>query len=281
MSSIYIVMSAICFSLSGVWVALLKEYNLSVYIITALRLVFSIMISGLALIITKQNFRIKPKELFDISTLGMGNIATLLLYSAATYYISVGLVSLLNFTYPLMVAGISLILYKEKIDKWKVMASILMVVGLMLISGGGMLNIKGLILGILSAITFAIYVLAQEHSSLANIHGLKIVFYTSLVGLTYISLYLILSGNIVIPNSIKVYSISIMGALITQVGAISFLSMGIQNGVSASKAGFLCIVEPAFALIWDRVIFGTHLSIITVIGVIIIFSSFFVTIKTQ
>ncbi|MBR2970121.1 MAG: EamA family transporter, partial [Clostridia bacterium] len=58
------------------------------------------------------------------------------------------------------------------------------------------------------------------------------------------------------------------------------LALGMQKGVSSTKASFLAIIEPAFALIWDKVLFNVSLSTISMIGILIIFSSFFITLKT-
>ncbi|MBE6113609.1 MAG: hypothetical protein E7191_00840 [Erysipelotrichaceae bacterium] len=280
MGNILIILSAICFSLSGTWVVLLKEYNLDVYTLTAFRLAFSVIFSAIAIKYTNNNFIVSYKELRDLSTFGLGGVATLLLYSAAAYHIPSGLVCLLNFCYPIIVALFSFLLYKEKIGKWKIIASALMMIGLIMISGGGSMNFMGFILGLLSAVTFSIYVLAQEHSTMSKIHGLKIVFYTSLIGFILITFSLIGFNKLLIPTVPYVYFISAIGALITQVGANTCLALGMQKGVSSTKASFLAIIEPAFALIWDKVLFNVSLSTISMIGILIIFSSFFITLKT-
>ncbi len=111
-----------------------------------------------------------------------GSLFTLLLYSLTTSYISVGLACLLNFSYPLVVVALSYIFFKEKISKSKMLAAALMLTGLALVSGGGTLNLTGPLLGIGSALSFAIYIISQERRSMCEVGPLQIVFYSSLTG---------------------------------------------------------------------------------------------------
>ena len=62
------------------------------------------------------------------------------------------------------------------------LAAALMLTGLALVSGGGTLNLTGPLLGIGSALSFAIYIISQERRSMCEVGPLQIVFYSSLTG---------------------------------------------------------------------------------------------------
>ena len=283
MGTILIILSALGFSLGGVWPLLIMEISeLSVFMITALRLLLMAAISFVCLAVTKIGTKMSNDQLRDTALFGLtGNVFTLLLYSAATMYISVGLTCLLNFCYPLIVVAISYFLYKEKIGKYKIIASILMVIGLVLISGGGSLNLIGLILGLGSAFSFAIYVLAMEHSKMSEVHGLKISMVAGICGFVLVSILAVATKSFVIPTDGKVWLLLFLGSALSNVAPMVCLSQGMKRGVSSAKVGFLCILEPACALIWDLLIFKTTLTPVASVGIIIIFASFFVTLKSD
>ena len=240
------------------------------------------LISFTALRLSGIGTKTEGKELRDVALFGpVGNVLTLLLYSAATIYISVGLTCLLNFCYPLIVVAISYVLYREKVGKYKLIASVLMIAGLVFISGGGSLNLPGLLLGLGSALSFAVYILAMEHSCMASVHGLMISMVSGTIGFILLLTAAVVTGGFSLPGSGKIWILLFFAALTSNVAPMVCLSEGMKKDVSASKVGFLCIIEPACALIWDLMIFHTRLTLPSIIGVAVIFASFFITLRSD
>ncbi|MCR4633666.1 MAG: DMT family transporter [Erysipelotrichaceae bacterium] len=283
MGTLLIILSALGFSLNGVWTVLIREAgDLNVFMLTSLRLLFMGVISLLLLKLTGKNMKMDKGQFHDTLLFALfGNVLTLLLYSAATGYISVGLTCLLNFCYPLIVVAISYFLYQEKIGKYKIIASVLMIIGLLFTSGGGSLNLPGLLLGFGSAASFAVYVLAMEHSRMSEVAGLQVTTIAGFSGCLIVGLLALATGNFTIPTSGKIWLFLLLASLTSNVAPMVCLSEGMKRDVSAARVGFLCILEPACSLIWDRLIFKTILTPLALTGVVIIFASFFVTLKSD
>ncbi|MEI3114709.1 MAG: DMT family transporter [Eubacteriales bacterium] len=83
------------------------------------------------MIFRKVSFKLTKKELIDIILLGVvgGSFSMISLY-AAYDYISTGLATTLHFIYPLIIVITSAVVYKEKIKKIKLLAVMLVTLGM-------------------------------------------------------------------------------------------------------------------------------------------------------
>lgn len=274
-----VALSAMCLSLDSVWTALLQSYHISPIMLTGIRMSFTAIFAGIILAATKTNLKITKQQLIYLLTLGVIGVGvTGILITSAVGFMSVGLVVLCHYTYPIIVALASCFLFQEKLTKWKIIAAVCMIAGLALTSGGGTVSIIGVILAICSAFTFASYVIAVDHSCMRDIPGFKLLFYVTLFTSVLIFGALAVSGNLTMPAIHKVYLVQAIGALITQVGGIFLLAEGIKR-IGATKAGFLSILEPASALVWDTIIFHTSISALSCMGIVLMFTAFLTILK--
>ena len=281
MASIMVALSAICFSFNGVWTVLLQDYQIDGLLLTGIRMAFTVVFSGIILLFTKTNMKMSRRQTLDVASFGViGVVIALVFYTKAIDYMSIGLVCLCNYTYPILVAIASCVLFREKLTKWKVIAAVFMVAGLALTSGGGSVSFLGIFLGLMAAVCFGSYVMALDHSTMQQMPSIKLLFYVSLFGGLAIFLWLAISGGLILPAIPKVYFVQAAGALITQVGGMVLLAEGIKK-IGATKAAFLSILEPAGALIWDTLFFHTVMSPLAYLGIGLMFLSFVVILKDQ
>ena len=107
----------------------------------------------------RSRFRQPPRQIgvmIVVGILGFGMTATLV--TAAYNYIPVGLATMFQFSYPLFVLIIMVILTKEKIGALRAVAVAFLAVGLVLMmdfSGGA--NYTGIALALLSGVTYAFF----------------------------------------------------------------------------------------------------------------------------
>lgn len=277
---ILVALSAICFSTAGMWTVLMKgATDVNPLIIPFFRFFFSAIIGIIVITLSKGLKKPNKKELKATCFFGfVGNVSTNILYTMACFQISSGMVSMIHFGYPILAAVLSFLIYRIKPKKGVIVASVLMVVGLALISGGGALNFAGVALALATTVTFATYILASDHSAMKNVASFYIVTICSLMGASVLFVYLNIAGQFSLPGNPLFYLYAFLSSLISVFLAFTFLSEGIKKGVSSSISGFISIIEPAFALIWDVFIFGTALSQIELYGIGLIFISFIATI---
>lgn len=131
------------------------------------------------MLIKKIPFQATPRQIgvmIVVGILGFGMTATLV--TAAYNYIPVGLATMFQFSYPLFVLIIMVILTKEKIGALRAVAVAFLAVGLVLMmdfSGGA--NYTGIALALLSGVTYAFYVVSNQRSCFRMLDGFTTMFY--------------------------------------------------------------------------------------------------------
>ena len=127
----------------------------------------------------KENLRVSRREFLTLSALGI-----LFILSSTTLYTSFslmpsGIASTILFTYPVMTAAIMTFFFRERITWTTVLSIALSLVGVALLSfndEGGTFSLLGIVLVLISALTYALYIIVVDKSPAADAaavaHGL-------------------------------------------------------------------------------------------------------------
>ena len=137
--------------------------------------------------IKKHSLKITKDEILPLFMFGMlFSISSLTLFCAFKY-IAVGLACTILFIYPIIVALIMALFYKEKITKSVVFAIFLTSLGIFLLyntNSGASLNLYGVGLVLLSALSYALYIVGvKNNKAVKHMKGEKLSFYVMLFGL--------------------------------------------------------------------------------------------------
>ena len=106
-----------------------------------------------------------PAELVKIIFYGLAFYGSgSILYFHAAQSIGSGLAMVIFFTYPTMVMLINFLVYKQNISKTYYFALIIILVGMLFLVNGSefIFDLKGLILGVLSAFPYALYIISSK-----------------------------------------------------------------------------------------------------------------------
>ena len=88
-------------------------------------------------------------------------------------------------------------LFKKKPDKARIFALILATAGIALATGeGGDFAVKGIVLAVGSAVTYAGYLLGIEHTAVGKMDSMKSMFYMCIVNAVVVGLFDLPSGTI-------------------------------------------------------------------------------------
>ena len=151
------------------------------------------------MLVQRKSFALTRRELITLVALGI-----LMGSSSSSLYISfnhmdVGIASTLLFVYPVMVAIIMAALFKEKVTAATVFAIVLSLGGIALLNhteGGASLSTLGVTLVMISSLTYAVYIVVVNKSSL-RMSSVKLTFYTLVFGLCTILCYTFAMGETV------------------------------------------------------------------------------------
>ena len=151
------------------------------------RYLFAIPILGIMLKARGRSFSLKRKEILPLVILGwLVAISSLTLFQSYNY-MEAGIASTILFVYPILVALIMAVAFKEKVTLQTVLCIFLALSGIGLLYKGGdgtTLSLVGVGLVMASALSYAIYIVGVNRPILKDVATLKVTFYVLLFGLS-------------------------------------------------------------------------------------------------
>ena len=224
------------------------------------RYLFAIPILGMMIKGRGRSFKVERKAVAPLIVMGLLVAFSSLALFQSYNYMEVGIASTLLFVYPIMVALIMALLFKEKLTLQTVFCILLALAGIGLLyksSDGTTLNLTGVLLVMASALSYAIYIIGVNQSTLKTVATLPLTFYILLFG---VSLFLVRVGfgkDLYIVD--KWYLWGNLIALAVFPTAISFLctTSAVQYIGSTAILGAL---EPVTAVFFGVAVFGEALT---------------------
>lgn len=236
------------------------------------RYLLAIPILGIMIKARGRNFKLNRKEIPPLITLGLlVSVSSLTLFQSYNY-MDAGIASTLLFVYPIMVALIMTFGFKEKLTIQTILCIFLALGGIALLykSGDGTtLSLTGTILVMVSALTYAIYIVGVNRSSLKNMATLKLTFYVLLFGVTLFLVRVDFGQSLHIVN--KWYLWGNLIALAIFPTAISFLcTTSAVQYIGSTPTAILGALEPVTAIFFGVTIFSESLTPRLILGIVLI-----------
>ncbi len=236
------------------------------------RYLFAIPLLGIMLKARGRSFKLQRKEILPLIILGMFVALSSLTLFLSYNYMGAGIASTILFVYPIMVAVIMAMAYKEKLPVLTIVCMLLALAGIGLLyktSDGGTLSLVGTLLVFASALSYAIYIVGVNQSTLKNIATLKVTFYVLLFGLSLFIVRLNTGSELTFPG--EWYLWGNLVALAVFPTAISFLctTSAIQY-IGSTPTAILGALEPVTAIIFGVAVFGETLTPRDCVGLVMI-----------
>lgn len=236
------------------------------------RYLFAIPLLGIMLKTRGRSFKVGRKEIMPLIIMGLLVAMSSLTLFQSYNYMDAGIASTLLFVYPIMVALIMAFVFKEKLTLQIAFCILLALSGIGLLyktSDGSTLSLVGTLLVMASALSYAIYIVSVNQTTLKNVATLKVTFYILLFGLTLFIGRLCWNGNMNLPSEWYLWGNLI--ALAVFPTAISFLctTSAIQY-IGSTPTAILGALEPVTAIFFGITIFGEVLTTRESIGLVMI-----------
>ncbi len=217
---------------------------------------------------------LSPKELKTVLMLGcVGSAATTLCLYISYNYISVGMATTLHFIYPLLVSIGCVLFLHQKLLSYQKTSLLLGCAGILLFmdfhSSGSMM---GVFLALLSGVCYAFHISYMSASGIQDMYFFKLSFYLCLVMGTVCGLFGLATGNLALDMTKTACFFALMVSLLTSVGAISLLQLGIRL-TGPSTAAILSTLEPITSVVLGILILHEELSVLKLLGCVLILSS--------
>lgn len=236
------------------------------------RYLFAIPLLGIMIKARGRSFKIQRKETFPLIIMGLLVALSSLTLFLSYNYIAAGIASTLLFVYPIMVALIMAMVFKEKLALQTIVCMLLALGGIGLLyksEDGSTLSLIGTLLVFASSLSYAIYIVGINQTSLKNVATLKVTFYVLLFGLSLFVARLLYSGVLNTPD--QWYLWANLLALAVFPTAISFLcTTGAIQYIGSTPTAILGALEPVTAIFFGIAVFGESLTVRESFGLVMI-----------
>ena len=263
----------------GIFVRRLSAFGFSPIQIVSLRIsVAALAFSILLLIKDRSGFRIALRDLPLFLGLGFGSILffTVCYFSAITM-MPLSTAAILLYTSPIWIMMMSVLFFREKLNRTKLIALALAFAGCVLVSGisGEGLTLTGLLLGLGSGLGYGLY------SILGTIALRK---YSPYTVTTYTFLFAAAGSWLVCSPADMISKFSAadnlaglqlfycLTGLITAVIPFLAYTLGLRT-VEASRAGILATIEPLVATLVGILFFSESLTLLSGLGIVLILAA--------
>lgn len=236
------------------------------------RYLFAIPILGIMIQARGRSFRLERKEVIPLILMGLLVALSSLTLFQSYNYMEAGIASTLLFVYPILVALIMAFVFKERITLQTVFCIFLALAGIGMLYKGGdgsTLSLTGVMLVMVSSLSYAIYIVGVNQSVLKDIATLRLTFYVLLFGLLLFLVRVDFGKSLYIID--KWYLWGNLIALAVFPTAISFLctTRAIQF-IGSTPTAILGALEPVTAVFFGVTIFGESLTLRLITGIIMI-----------
>ena len=236
------------------------------------RYLFAIPLLGIMIKARGRSFKIQRKETFPLIIMGLLVALSSLTLFLSYNYMAAGIASTLLFVYPIMVALIMAMVFKEKLALQTIVCMLLALGGIGLLyksEDGSTLSLIGTLLVFASSLSYAIYIVGINQTSLKNVATLKVTFYVLLFGLSLFVARLLYSGVLNTPD--QWYLWANLLALAVFPTPISFLcTTGAIQYIGSTPTAILGALEPVTAIFFGIAVFGESLTVRESFGLVMI-----------
>ncbi len=280
---ICLILSALIYGVAPLLAKIAYMGGVNEMTLTFLRTFLALPLLFVLMIVRRQSFKLKPKEIINIVILGFvgGTLSITFLYSAYSF-ISTGLATTLHFIYPLVIIIVSAFVYKEKISQSKLVAVMLVTLGIFLFVDLTNTSDKiGVILAILSGIFYSFYVIYIDHSGLKQMDYIKLTFYLMIVMSVGTLIFDSVGGDITFSGIDNMgWIMSALISILISLGAIPLFQAGVRYE-GAATAGIISALEPVTTIILGLLLLNETMSVSQYVGGTLIIAGVVIAEKTK
>ena len=275
--------AAISYGTNPLFAVPLYEMGLSVGSVLFYRYVLATLILGLVMLKRGDSFRLAPRQiplmfiqgvLFALSSVGLFE---------AYNYMDVGLASTMLFVEPVIIALILWIFYRQRISLATFIAILISIAGVVCLANpgpGAHVTGIGMVLVVLSALSYSIYMVLINKTSLRSLAGPTLTFYSLLFGITVFIVQLKgLSQLQGVPAN--PLGLACMAGISVFPTIVSILTVAVAVQLIGSvPVSILGALEPVTGVVIGVFVFSELLTLKAVAGIVLILAAVFVLVSS-
>lgn len=234
----------------------------------------AVVMLGILMKLQKQSFALRRKEVLPLFVMGMLMAFSSLALFISYNYMAAGIASTILFIYPVLVAVIMAVFFKEKLSMITILSIALAFFGISLLykGDGETLSFVGTVLVLISSLTYALYIIGVNRSVLRDMPTSKLTFYALAFGASVFFVRLKFGASLSPIHEPLLWLNPIALALFPTVISLVTMAKAVHY-VGSTPTAILGALEPITALFFGVMIFGEPLTPRIVLGIILVLSA--------
>jgi drug/metabolite transporter (DMT)-like permease len=266
------IVSAVCYGVIPLFTLPLYKVGQDVDSVLFYRYTIAVAILGVLMRLQHQSFRLRRYQIVPLMVMGcLFSVSSCFLFTSY-HYMDGGIASTILFVYPVLVAIIMAIFFKERMKPSTTIAILLATIGIALLcrpGDGARVHPTGILLVGGSALTYALYIVGVNRSSLKELPNTKMTFYALLFGVVFYAIRLQGCTQLIpLPDVPSVCTVVALAIFPTVISLIT-MARSIQY-IGSTPTAILGALEPVTALIFGAVVFGEVLTPRILLGVLLV-----------
>lgn len=237
------------------------------------RYLMGLPLLAIIMVFRKKSFYLRKEEIVPTIILGVLMALSSLALFESYNYMNSGVASTLLFVYPVMVAVMMSMFFHEKFSVSTAICLVVMGAGLALLmkpQGDAALSMFGCLLVMLSALTYALYIVMVNISkSVKNIPTSKLLFYVLGWGSLVYVLMIASGSELTIPYKHLGWLNLVALAVIPTVISLGCTTRAIQL-IGSTPTAILGALEPVSAVVLSVVVLGQEITVQDIMGGLLI-----------
>lgn len=233
----------------------------------------------------KVSLKMTRKELVTMALLSIFYAATSFFLTASYRFISSGTATTIHFFYPVVVACVMMLFFKEKASLLKIGAICLGIAGVFFLSGsgdGGGISMKGVLLVLVTIITYPTYIVGVNRSpATMQMNGMKMTFYVLFFSAIILFVNVLAHGAHFSPLTTGSHWINAICLAIIPTLVSDFALIYAVQKVGSTITAILGCMEPLVAVVNGIIFFREKFSMTEGIGMALVFAAVFIIILQQ
>lgn len=238
------------------------------------RYAFALPILAAMIVLRGRNFALRRCEVLPLVAMGLLMAASSLFLYMSYNYMDAGIASTILFVYPILVALIMALGFRERITPLTIFCIALAVfgIGLLYEGGGRTLSLTGVVFVLLSSLSYAIYIVGVNRSALKSMPTVKLSFYALLFGLAiYVVRLDLLTALQAVPSWWLWGNVLALAVLPTAVSLLC--TTWAIHAIGSTPTAILGALEPVTAVFFGVVIFREELTVRLGLGIALILAA--------
>ncbi len=220
-------------------------------------------------------FGICRRQVLPLAGLGLLFAFSSLLLFDSYNYMDAGIASTLLFIYPVLVAVIMAVCFKERVSVLTAVSIAMAFSGIALLyrgEGGQTLSLTGVAMVFGSSLSYAVYMVAVNRSSLGQLPAVKLTFYSLLFGLLLFWVRLDFGASVPLIRHPLMWADVCCLAFFPTVVSLVAMAKAIHY-IGSTPTAILGALEPVTALFFGVAVFGEALTPRIVLGVLLVLTA--------